>query len=98
MQGGGVPPDQAAVDPADLPGVEVTYFAFKSGGEGGKAVGLFRVASDDEAEVLTLERFTQTGEWEDDPTLIDDLHQPGVYSVDENEAQSIQSQILGAQP
>lgn len=95
-------PDAAAADPNDpnaLPdtsALNVAYFAFKTGGEEGKAVGLFRIADNEEQQVLTLERFTPAGEWEDDPQLIDDLHEPGVYSVDEDEAQSIQGEILAA--
>lgn len=86
-------------DPNALPdpsALNVAYFAFKTGGEEGKAVGLFRIADNEEQQVLTLERFTPAGEWEDDPQLIDDLHEPGVYSVDEDEAQSIQGDILAA--
>jgi len=92
----------AALDPNDpnaLPdpsALNVAYFAIKVGGEEGKAVGLFRIADNEEQQVLTLERFTPAGEWEDDPQLIDDLHEPGVYSVDENEAQQIQGDILAA--
>ncbi len=105
-QPGQVPPAQIGPDgqplpppdPANAPGVDTTYFALKQGGEDGKAVGLFRIAADDDAEVLTLERFTPDGEWEDDPSLIDELHEPGCYSVEEDEAQSIQTQILGHQP
>jgi hypothetical protein len=89
----------AAADPNALPdpsALNVAYFAIKVGGEEGKAVGLFRIADNEEQQVLTLERFTPAGEWEDDPQLIDDLHEPGVYSVDENEAQQIQGDILAA--
>jgi hypothetical protein len=84
------------VDPAALGGIDAQHFALKLGGPDGKAVGLFRAATDDDAGVLTLERLTATGEWEDDPNLIHDLHEPGCYAVDDNEAVSIQHQILGA--
>lgn len=86
-----------ATDPASLPGVEVQHFAFRLGGQDGKPVGLMRVADDDDAEVLTLERFTPEGEWEDDPALIEDLRQPGVYACEPDEAESIKAQILGHQ-
>lgn len=94
---GQLPGQQGDGDPmAELGGIESHYFALRLGGEAGKPVGLIRVSSDDEAQVLTLERFTVDGDWEDDPGLIDDMHEPGCHSIDDAEAQSIQSQILGA--
>lgn len=77
-------------------GLQVAYFAFKVGGPQGKPVGLFRIADDPDAQVLTMERFSPSGEWTEDPTLIDELQEPGAYSVDEQEAQSIQQAVLGA--
>lgn len=85
-------------DAEELSGVETTYFAIKAGGADGKPVGLFRVADDADAEVLTMERLTADGEWEDDPGLIDEVHAPGCFAVSEDEAHSVQAQILGAQP
>jgi hypothetical protein len=76
--------------------LQVAYFAFKVGGPEGKAVGLFRIADDEGASVLTMERFDPSGEWVEDPSLIDELQEPGAFSVDEQEAQSIQQQVLGA--
>lgn len=96
----GPPPAPALPDPLDPASQEhhpnLAYFAIRVGGEDGKAVGLFRVADDESAQSLTLERFAPSGEWEDDPALIDELHEPGCYSVDEGEAQTIQAQILAA--
>lgn len=82
----------------ELSGVAVQHFALKTGGPSGKPVGLMRVADDPHAEVLTMERFTPDGEWEDDPGLIDEMHQPGTYAIDPDEAQSIQTKIVGQQP
>lgn len=90
-----VPPGAGTPEPMPTPdGVEVAYFAFKVGGPDGRPVGLFRIADDQAAQALVMERFTPGGEWEDDPNLIDDLHEPGAYSVDEQEAQAIQQEIV----
>jgi len=78
------------------PGLQVAYFAFKLDGPDGKPVGLFRIADDQAAQQLVMERFTPDGEWVSDPALIDDLHEPGAYSVDPSEAESIQQLILDA--
>lgn len=91
----GQPTDGQQLGP-DESSLQVAYFAFKIGGPDGKAVGLFRIADDPEAEVLTVERFDPTGEWVEDPSLIDSLQEPGAHSVPEAEAQVIQQEILGA--
>ena len=92
------PPQGAEDGLGPGPGVETAYYAFRVGGPEGRAVGVFRVAKDDDAQVLVMERFSTDGTWVDDPTLIDDMREPGVYAIDEAEAESIQAEILAAAP
>lgn len=70
----------------------VFYAAFDS--DGTTPIGLYRMMTDDEAQTLDLERLTQDGTWQNDPTVIDELHEPEVVMVSPQDAQQIEQSLL----
>lgn len=60
-------------------------------------IALFRVVADDDAESLDMEYMTADGKWQADPTVIDELHAPGVEMVDASDVPDIVDALTGGQ-
>jgi hypothetical protein len=75
----------------------VYYAAFDEDGQ--TPIGLFRVIEDESAQTLELERLSSDGSWTPDPSVIEELQEPGVTLIDPAEAPQIEQAILaGAEP
>lgn len=68
------------------------YAAFDDDGQ--TPLALFRVVEDDESQTLDIARLTDDGTWQEDPTIIDELQEPGVTLIDPDDAPIIQQELL----
>jgi len=76
--------------------VRTSYF--ESGDSQGQTVAVFRLREDPEGQQLWLERLTPDGEWVDDPSLLDELHEAGVKPIDPDQARAVEDSITSSSP
>jgi hypothetical protein len=73
--------------------VSVRYFA--SHDDEGTPLALFRIMSDDDAQTLDMEYLTADGTWKNDPTVIDEIREPGVAEIQPADAPDIADALTG---
>jgi hypothetical protein len=62
----------------------------------GEPLMLIRLLVDDANEEMSIERMTPDGTWQDDPSLIDELREPGVRQLEQGEVADV-LEALGQQ-
>jgi hypothetical protein len=58
-------------------------------------IGLFRVITDDEAKTQDMEYMNAQGAWVNDPTVIDELREPGVEVIQASEVEDFADALVG---
>ena len=59
-------------------------------------IGLFRVITDDQAKTLDMEYMNAQGAWVNDPTVIDELREPGVEVIQASDVPDFADALVDA--